>query len=255
VMWERLTDQARAHASPLSVLRVPAPRSVVDQLGQATNELIRVGVLTRHREQELVNGEQQWTNRWGRHSIAKTFIARKMSEAAQRDAHMAAGLAYEQWIGQTGAQWSDQVEGIQHFYTVGAGDRAWPMVESYVLWLREQGRYREALVLLEGSEAAGVRGDRLSVALMFLVEMRRHLGDLSQSQVDRLDRALTLAETDEQRSSLLHELGNLLEAQGDLPGARAMLERALEIEERVYGSGDHYSTAISEMNLKFIIFE
>ena len=128
VMWERLTDEARAHASRLSVLRVPAPRSVVDQLGQATNELIRVSVLTRHREQELVNGEQQWTDRWGLHSIVKTFVAGKMSEAAQRDAHMAAGLAYEQWVGQPGARWSDQVEGIQHLLTVGAGDRAWPMV-------------------------------------------------------------------------------------------------------------------------------
>jgi hypothetical protein len=139
--------------------------------------------------------------------------------------------------------------------TVGAGDRAWPMVREYILWLRQEGRYREALALLEGCEAAGTTGDRLSAALMFIVQMRQNLGDLSQTQVDRLDRALTLAESDEQRSSLLHDLGSLLQAQGDLPGARAKLERALEIKAHVYGSRDHYSTAISEMNLGFIIFE
>jgi tetratricopeptide (TPR) repeat protein len=253
VMWSRLTDEARAHASRLSVLRVPAPRSIVDQLGQATNELIGVSVLTRHREQELVNGEQQWTDRWGLHSIVKTFVAGKMSEAAQRDAHMAAGLAYEQWVGQTGARWSDQVEGIQHLLTVGAGDRAWPMLREYTLWLRRQGRYREALALLESSEAAGATGDRLSAALMFIVQMRSSLGDLSQSQVDMLDRALTLAETDERRSSLLHELGSLLQAQAGLPGARAKLERALEIEAIVFGTEEHPDVAASLHELAVVL--
>jgi Tetratricopeptide repeat len=47
----------------------------------------------------------------------------------------------------------------------------------------------------------------------------------------------------------------VLHAQGDLSGARAKLERALEIDARVYGSRDLYSTAISEMNLGFIILE
>jgi hypothetical protein len=166
VLWERLTDAARAHAGRLSVLRVPAPRLVVDRLGQATDELLRASVLTRHREQGLTNGQLQWTDRWGLHSIVKAFSAEKTSEAERRDAHMAAGLAYEEWCRQPGALWSDQVEGIQHLHAIGAGDIAWPMIEEYVLWLRRQGRYREALALLEGCEAAGVTGDRLSAALM-----------------------------------------------------------------------------------------
>ena len=60
-----------------------------------------------------------------------------------------------------------------------------------------------------------------------------------------LDRALTLAETDEQRSNLLHELGSLLQAQGDLPGARAKLERALEIKATVFGTEEHPNVAAS----------
>jgi tetratricopeptide (TPR) repeat protein len=47
----------------------------------------------------------------------------------------------------------------------------------------------------------------------------------------------------------------VLQAQGDLPGARAKLERVLEIEVRLYSSHDHYSTAISEMNLGFLLLE
>ena len=229
VLWERLTDAARAHAGHLSVLRVPAPRLVVDRLGQATDELIRASVLTRHREQGLTNGQLAWTDRWGLHSIVKAWIAAQTSEAERREAHLAAGLAYEQWVRQPGAQWSDQVEGIQHLHTVGAGDSAWPMVQEYVLRLRGQGRYREALALLEGCEAAGATGERLSAALMFIVQMRRQLGNRAPAQVQMLERSLALAETDESRANILHELAGVLRAQGDLPGARAKLERALEI--------------------------
>ena len=253
VLWERLTDGARAHAGRLSVLRVPAPRLIVDRLGQATDELLRASVLTRHREQGLTNGQLQWTDRWGLHSIVKAFSAEKTSEAERRDAHMTAGLAYEEWRRQPGARWSDQVEGIQHLHAIGAGDKAWPMVEEYILWLRRQGRYREALALLEGCEAAGATGDRLSAALMFVVQMRSNLGDLSQTQVEMLNRALILAETDERRSDLLYELGGMLHAQGDLPGARATLERVLEIQATVFGTEEHPDVAAALHELAIVL--
>ncbi len=53
----------------------------------------------------------------------------------------------------------------------------------------------------------------------------------------------------------LHELAGVLQAQGDLSGAREKLERVLEIEEKVYGTRDHYSTAITEMVLGFLLLE
>ena len=136
VLWERLTDAARAHAGRLSVLRVPAPRSVVDRLGQETDELIRASVLTRHREQGLTNGSSSGRTAGGSIASSRHGLLRKPPRRAERQAHLAAGLAYEQWIRQPGAQWSDQVEGIQHLHTVGAGDSAWPMVQEYALWLR-----------------------------------------------------------------------------------------------------------------------
>ncbi len=46
-------------------------------------------------------------------------------------------------------------------------------------------------------------------------------------------------------SGLLHAFSGLLRAQGDLPGARSRLERALEIWARVHGTEEHPSVAAS----------
>lgn len=50
-------------------------------------------------------------------------------------------------------------------------------------------------------------------------------------------------------ASSLHELAMVLYAQGDLAGARARLEQVLQIEGRVFGTRDHFSTAVTEMAL------
>ena len=47
----------------------------------------------------------------------------------------------------------------------------------------------------------------------------------------------------------------MLKAQGDLAGARDKLERVLEIEIKIYGTREHYSTAITEMVLGFLLIE
>ncbi|MCB1054812.1 MAG: tetratricopeptide repeat protein, partial [Acidobacteria bacterium] len=45
----------------------------------------------------------------------------------------------------------------------------------------------------------------------------------------------------------------VLQAQGDLAGARARLERVLEIEAKVYGTREHYSSAITEEQLAYLL--
>ena len=181
----------RWHQGIAKVLALQTARRFISTtvvLGQATDELIRVSVRTRHREQGLTNGQLAWTDRWGLHSIVKAFIAgENVRSGTPRRTH-GHWPGHEEWVRQPDARWSDQVEGIQHLHAVGAGDIAWPMVEEYVLWLREQGRYREALALLEGCEAAGATGDRLSAALMLVVQMKHQLGDLSQTQIEMLNR-------------------------------------------------------------------
>ncbi len=45
----------------------------------------------------------------------------------------------------------------------------------------------------------------------------------------------------------------MLQAQGELPAARSMLERCLAIEAKLYGTRDHFSTAITEVNLAMLV--
>jgi tetratricopeptide (TPR) repeat protein len=236
-LWERLSPAAREHAGRLSVLRAAAPRLVVDRLGGATEELIRSGVLTLYRERTVRDGEPVWIDRWGLHSLMREFVDGRINEDAKRDAHLTAGGAYEELVKGPGARWSDQVEGIHHLHTISEGNRAWPMVQEYVLWLRQQARYQEALTLLERCETAGTRGDRLAKALVLLVQMRSRLGERSSDLVKILERSLDLVDGDETRCIVLHELGSLLSEQGKYGEAEVLLRESLSIDEKVLGTG------------------
>ena len=112
-VWTRLSDGARAHARTLTVLRVPAPWQVIEDLGTAvtTTELTRAGMLTRFREQALGDGKLKWLDRWGMHSLVGGFAGQHVEEKARLEAHRAAGIAYAAWVEQRGARWSEQVEG------------------------------------------------------------------------------------------------------------------------------------------------
>jgi len=53
----------------------------------------------------------------------------------------------------------------------------------------------------------------------------------------------------------LNELARVLHAQGDLAGARQRLERSLEIQAAVFGTTEHYKTAITEWSLAMLLME
>jgi hypothetical protein len=139
-LWERLSEGAREHARTLSVLRAPAPRSIIEKLGGATVELIRAGVLTRVRE--LVKGRDgaQWVERWGMHSLVAGFVRVGVEGGVCRAAHLDVGRAYADWVGKPEALWSEQEEGIFHLHQVGEGNRAWSMVQKYGSSVRRVGR-------------------------------------------------------------------------------------------------------------------
>jgi tetratricopeptide (TPR) repeat protein len=234
-LWDRLTPPAREHTVRLGVLRVPAPRFVIDRVGIATGELIRTGLLTRFREQMLSEEGLEWVDRWGLHSLVRSFVESKTGDAERGDAHLAAGVAYETWVKEPGTRWSDQVEGIHHLHAVGEGDRAWPMVGKYVPWLRLQARFREALLLLEICEAAGTTGEQLSHALMLQVHMRRRLGERSLELVQTLERALTLAASDQTKGNVLAEYGGLRAVRGEYSEAENLFRQSLEVTEKSLG--------------------
>jgi tetratricopeptide (TPR) repeat protein len=247
-LWERLTPAGREHAVQVGVLRASAPHSVIEGLGTATGELIRTGVLTRFREQGLSEQGMEWLDRWGLHSLVRSFVEGKTGEADLQNAHLAAGVAYEVWLKEPKARWLDHVEGIHHLHAVGEGDRAWTMVREYALWLRDRARYREALVLLETCEAAGTTGEQLALALVLHAQMRRQLGERSLDLARTLDRALELAFSDEVKGPVLAEYGGLRHDRGEYSQAEDLLRRSVEAMERSVGAWHpEYGVALHEL--------
>src|SRR6185369_17292211 len=235
-----LSPEAQHQSRQVSVLRVPAPRDVIQRLGNATAELIRTGVLTLYREPLFLEKKQklEWVDRWGLHSLVRAFVDTKTNAEDRRSGYLAAGTAYQEWVAKPGARWSEQVEGIHHLHSVGEGDRAWPMVQEYVLWLRRQARYREALTLLESCEAAGTTGEQLANALMFQAQMRRQLGERSED----------LAQTHPSYGTSLHELASVLSRQGKYGEAEDLLRQALTLFEKALGrTHPSYGTTLHEL--------
>src|SRR6185369_9776681 len=245
-----LSPEAQHQSRQVSVLRVPAPRDVIQRLGNATAELIRTGVLTLYREPLFLEKKQklEWVDRWGLHSLVRAFVDTKTNAEDRRSGYLAAGTAYQEWVAKPGARWSEQVEGIHHLHSVGEGDRAWPMVQEYVLWLRRQARYREALTLLESCEAAGTTGEQLANALMFQAQMRRQLGERSEDLAQMLVRAARLASSDETKGDVLAEHGSLASDRGQYEEAERLHRQALALTEKALG-GTHpsYGTSLHEL--------
>ncbi|MES1243980.1 MAG: tetratricopeptide repeat protein [Acidobacteriota bacterium] len=243
-LWDRLTAAGREHAVRLGVLRVPAPRSVIDRLGEAAEELVRTGVLTRFREQTVTDDGVEWVDRWGLHGLVRFFVEPKAAPEARQAAHLAAGVAYETWTEERGEDTAGRAEGIQHLHAAGEGDRAWPMLLRHVRELRRQARYGEALGLLESGEAAGLSGERLAEALAFQCQLRRSLGDRSYELDLMLDRALDLKPSDRALCFVISEHGSLLLDRKELDKAEAMIRKLLKLKERIYGP-DHPEVAAS----------
>ena len=193
------------------------------------------------------------------HGLVAGFAGGMVTDEEQRAAHQAAGAAYEAWVAKPGARWGEQVEGIFHWQAVGEGDRAWPMVEKYALWLRDRARYRQALEMLQRCEAAGTTGERLSAALMFMAQMRRYLGEPSREVVEIIERALGAAESrGASRIYVLHEqglcstrMGKYGEAEALLRKSLAITEKALGVEDASYGSSLHALAGALEAQGKY----
>jgi tetratricopeptide (TPR) repeat protein len=109
-------------------------------------------------------------------------------------------------------------------------------------------RLLEALELVKPEEQGDVLHD--------LGQWFHDKGELARA-ADCLERALQahsvhFGEESREVGTCLHTLAGVLRAQGDLSGARARLERVLEIELKVYGTREHYSSAMTEESLGFL---
>ena len=226
-LWEKLSERAREHARTLTVLRRPAPQFVIDRLGEARDELIRTGWLTRYREQVRDDSGMRWDERWGLYPIVSNFPALRTAAEDRLADHRKAGMAYEQWLGQTKAVRADQWEVIFHTFELREGDRIWPIVLSFVVWLRDQARFREAQILLEHGEAGGLKGERLARALVLLVQVRLRQGETGEELDAMLQKAQDLARDPELQIEIAIERAQSRSARYHFPQAELILRQVL----------------------------
>ncbi len=229
-LWERLSEPAREHARSLTVLRRPAPVFVIDRMGEARDELIRAGLLTRYRERVNAKSASRRHDRWGLLRLAKDFIESRTGGAQDLSAHQAAA-AWEAWLGRPNSLRGDQQEAIYHLQTIHEGDRAWPIVLDHVIWLCDRAGYRESRRILEAQEAVGATGDAAVLCLLLLAQVRREGGERGNDLNQLLHQALGRAPSPARRRSILLELGSLLRDEGSLTEAERILREALASKE------------------------
>lgn len=229
-LWGKLSKGAQRHAGGMSVLRRPAPRPVLDALGDrsTTAELIRAGIVTQCPELIInAKGGVDWIDLWGMHRTVRQFVATWSSEDERREAHRKAGMAYAEWTEGPKVRVAEGIEGISHLHLIEEGDRAWPMVHRHVGWLLDTAQFREAKALLEACERVRTTGANLAEAHALLGQIRLVLGERSEALAALLDRAFSLANSDEVRAMAKNSTGRLLRELGKHEEAEAQHRQAL----------------------------
>lgn len=234
-LWEKLSEAAREHARTLTVLRRPAPQFVIDRLGEARDELIRTGWLTRYREQVREDSGMRWHERWGLYPIISNFSALRTVEEDRLADHRKVGMAYEQWLAQDKGLRTDQWEVIFHTFEIREGDRIWPIVLSFVVWLRDQARFREAQIILEHGEAGGLKGERLARALVLLVQVRRRQGETGDELDTMLQKAQGLTQDPELQVEIAIERAESQSSRYRFRQAELTLRQVLAAERKSAG--------------------
>jgi tetratricopeptide (TPR) repeat protein len=235
-LWELLPEEARGHARRLGLLRQPAPVWVVDRLGSDRDALIRASLLTRYREAG-VGSRVRWVDRWGLHGLVREQVTGDRGEESREAGHRAAGEAWAEWLQRPGWLRADQREAAFHLHAAREADRSWPIVQDHAHWLRTQGRYQEAQLLLEESIAAGVQGTTLALALILLANVRTVQGDPGVEPVYQQVLAWEIPEA--LRAEALHEYAVFLDLASHYDKAEAMVRRALEIKRSCPGLAAH----------------
>lgn len=231
-LWVKLSPAAQEHARRVSVLELPAPVRAIDRMGSARPTLIQTGLLIRVLHPVATDEETRAVHRWSMHSLVQQFVTARMNESDRQEAHRWASAAYEAWIGEGDSTWGDYRATIFHLQALRAGDRAWPYLEEYVLWLRSQTRYQEAKRLLEACEPTGTQGDRLARAFVLLAQVQASLGEPRDRASLLLYQALALAQEPRTLDAVHNEMGELLSAQGRYREAEEVLRRVVEEREK-----------------------
>lgn len=254
-LWRHLSAIARSHAAAIAILQQPAPRAVIDALGAAAPELIRSGLLTRHREifDNLdVDGPPVQRDRWFMLAVVRDFSRLNGPPIHPGQSARAAADAYHALL--SALVHADIVETIRLYHEAGDADTAWPLVRTNALWLRNRGSYLEALHSLARSKELGLndlnRAEYNGLLVQFNVLTGLNPGDLD---VATLTEALADS-PDEIKILKLHAAAILLDHQGRYAEAEAMLRNKLAIIEDSFG-GVHSSHNSTMNNLANVLMQ
>ena len=141
---------------------------------------------------------------------------------------------------------------VTHWLAAGEANAAWPVAHLVVLALRQAGRYRDGLKPVERVLDGGPTGPARGVALTFSVQPGIRTEALPIDAEARLTEAERLV-VPADRSFAFDELAKLCQRRGDLKRARTALERSIAVGMEVYGTEEHYSTAITETDLGVLL--
>ncbi len=253
-LWRHLSPAARSHAAAITILRQPAPRPVIDALGHVSPELIRTGLLTRHREllEDPTGAPPTQRDRWFMLAVVRDFARNHGPSISSGPSARAAAYAYETLPSEPSQ--ADMVETIRLYHVAGDPDAAWPLVRQNAIWLRNRGSYDEALQSLASSKNLGLnernRAEYNSILVQFYI-----LTGLNPDALDVETLTAGLAESsDEIKIFKLHPAALILAHEGKYTEAEIMLRQTLALIETSF-NGVHASLNSTVNNLAKVLIE
>ena len=234
-LWQRLDEASRRHLHALTVLRRPAPKQAIAVLGDRTDRLEAMGLLTKFQ------GEMR-----GLHAVVHQFVG-KQAGKPDLDDHLKIGRWYKAQSEKEASLFCDE-EAIFHLMAANTYQEVAMPGTDVARHYRNTLRYSEAQDLLNRIIPHIPAGESLEQLLLQRGNLHKDLGLFAKSEEDF--RAM-LASTENRsnaeglKGNALHGLANALNSLGRYAEAVSAYERALAIQKSVYGGETHPEVAAS----------
>lgn len=226
---------AQKHLIRCGVLRQPAPWGAIATLETEAgtgHRLSAAGLLTPFLSPEGDEGELWWAPEPRALALACAHWRGDLKPAHRRVGGWFAARLEQHPDGRLG------VRAVEHAIAGLGANGAWPVTRKLVLALRREGRYHEALELIELVLGAGPSGEQRGLALAFRVQLAGLAGAPPAEAEQWLGEATGLVQGGDQ-AFVLDELGKLRRRQGRLAEAARALERAIEVGLSSQGDNRH----------------
>ncbi|MCB9762776.1 MAG: tetratricopeptide repeat protein [Alphaproteobacteria bacterium] len=244
---DRLTPEARDHLGRCGLLVAPAPWAAVCQIEPQPGTGRRLAALGLLSPYVAPLDEGDW---WAPHALVREAMGSRWTEPPEPVHQALGGWFAEQVKTSRRVLWVEPA--LHHLLAGEDANAAWATAQPVVLWLRDQGRYHEALAMVERVLAGAPSGEPLGLALTFQAQLGLYVARPARPMVASLEQALELV-SDREKGFVLSEAARVASRLGDLAGARTHLERSLAIKAKVLGTEEHPSVAASMHSLAGVL--